>query len=180
MLIELAPANQHLTALQRTLNGPAQLQQLHRFGEIVEGPVLQAQCRGGRVVDCREHQDCEVGAELECLGHDVDAAHPGHADVAQHEGDIVMSAELPQRLLAGGGRMNQKLLFGEEPHEGVPNRLLVVHDEDGNRRGVHRLPSLRPDSEFSQFYGLATVKVSQRYRSQRTVAFPHLRVAKMT
>ena len=96
-LVQVTILEQHLAAFQGTLHRAAQVGELDRLGEVVHRTALHAQGGAGRVVDGREHQDGELGLDLDGLGHEIDAAGSGHADVAQHEGDAV-SSQLLQRL----------------------------------------------------------------------------------
>jgi len=142
-LVELAVLEQHLAALERALDGAAQVGQLDRLGEVVHGPPLHAQRGAGRVIDGGEHEDRQLRLDLERGGHEVHAARAGHADVAQHEGDA-MALELLQRLVPRAGGIHFELLLLQELLEGVPDGLLVVHhqDLDGPRHVGHSLDSL--------------------------------------
>ena len=129
---------QHLAALQRALHRAAEVGELDRLGQVVQGPALHAQRGAGGVVDGGEHEDRELRLDLDRLRHQVHPARARHADVAQHQRDAV-AAQLLQRLLARSGCVDLELLLYQELLEGVPNRLLVVHDQDlgGARRVGH-------------------------------------------
>ena len=127
-LVQLAVLEQHLAPLERPLDRAPQVGQLDRFRQVVHGAPLHAQGGAGGVVHRGEHEDRELGLELDGLRHQVDAAGAGHADVAQHQGDAV-PPKLLQGLVTGAGGVHLVLLLREELLEGVPDRLLVVHDQ---------------------------------------------------
>ena len=98
-LVELAVLEQHLTPLERPLDGARQVGELDRLGQVVHGAALHAQGGAGGIVYGREHEDGELGLDLDCLGHEVDPAGAGHADVAQHE-RYPVTPQLLQSLVA--------------------------------------------------------------------------------
>ena len=81
------------------------------------------------VVDGGQHEDGELGLDLERLGNEVDAACPRHADVGKHERDFVQT-ELLQRLVGRAGRIHLELLLLEKLPQRIPDRLFVIDHED--------------------------------------------------
>ncbi len=100
-----------------------------------------AQRGAGGVVHGGEHEDRELGLDLDGLRYEVDAAGAGHPNVAQHERDAV-PPELLQGFLARARGIHFVLLLREELLEGVPDGFLIVHDEDldGTRHIGHGGP----------------------------------------
>ena len=109
-LVQMAVLEQGFAALERPLDGAAQIRQLNGFGEIVHGAPLHAQRGRGGVDEGGQHEDGEVGLDLEGLGDQIHAARAGHADVAQHEGQLV-PAQRRQGLFTGSGRQDVELLL---------------------------------------------------------------------
>ncbi len=81
-----------------------------------------------------QHEDREIRLDFEGLGDQVHAAGPGHADVAQHQRDLV-APELVEGLVAGRGGVRLELLLRQELLERVADRLLVVYDQHGGTSG---------------------------------------------
>src|SRR5207253_8149383 len=71
----------------------------------------------------------EVRLGFQGLWDEVRSARPGHANVAQHEGDTV-AAELLQRFVARTRRVHLELLLRQVLSERVADGLLIVHDEN--------------------------------------------------
>ena len=140
-LVQMPVLEMHLAALEGTLHCPAQVCELDRLGEIVQRAALHAERRAGCVIDGGEHQDGEIGLDLERLRHEVHAAGAGHADIGQHQRDLV-EAQLLQRFLGRGCRVHFELLLLQVFPQRVPDRLLVIDDEDGDDSGM----SGQPDS----------------------------------
>src|SRR5439155_5403973 len=106
-----------------------QVRELDRLGEIIERTALHAERRTRRIVDGREHQDGKVGLDLECLRYQVYAARAGHADIGQHQRDLV-EAQLLQGLLGRRRRVDLELLLLQEFPQRVPDGLFVIDHED--------------------------------------------------
>src|SRR2546425_7256847 len=134
-LVYLAALEQHLAALERPLHRPPQVGELDRLREVIHRAALHAQRRAGGVVHGREHQDRQLGLDLDRLGHEIDAARPRHPDVAQHQRHLV-EPQLLEGLFAGRGGIHLELLLRQELLESVADRLLVVHNQHGHRTVV--------------------------------------------
>ena len=139
-LIQMAILEQHLAALERALHRPPQIGELDRLGEIIHRAALHAQCRAGRVVDGGEHQDREIGLDLERLGHEIHAALPGHPDIRQHQRHFV-EAQLLERFVARRRRIDLELLLLEEFPQRVSDRLFVIDHEHGDDTGMSGQPN---------------------------------------
>ena len=140
-LVQMPVLELHLAALERALHGPAQVCELDRLGEIIQRPTLHTERRAGGVVDRGEHQDGEVGLDLERRWHEVHTTGARHADIGQHQGDL-MEAQLLQRLLRRARRVHLELLLLQEFPQRVPDGLFVIDHEDGDDSRV----SGQPDS----------------------------------
>ena len=130
-LVQMAILEMHLPALERALDGAAEIGELDRLGEIVHRAALHAERRAGRVVDGGEHQDGEIGLDLQRLRHEVHATGAGHADIGQHQGDLV-EAQLLQRLVGRACRVHLELLLLQVFPQRVPDGFFVIHHEDGD------------------------------------------------
>ena len=73
-----------------------------------------------------------VGSSFEHLGHEVDAAPSRHAHIQKQNRDLLPLQD-PEGLVPRRRDGDVVPLLGEELLEGVPDRLLVVHDEDADR-----------------------------------------------
>src|SRR6202043_2672934 len=73
-----------------------------------------------------QHEDREIRLDFEGLRDEVYSAGSGHADVAQHQRDLV-APEMVERLLARRSGIGLELLLRQELLERVADRLLVVH-----------------------------------------------------
>src|SRR6266566_3278462 len=137
-LVQLAVLEQHFAPFERPLYGAPQVGELNRLREVIHGAPLHAQRGAGGVVHGGEHEDRELGLDLDGLRYEVHAAGAGHPDVAQHERDA-MAPELLQGFVAGARGIHFVLLLREELLEGVPDGFLIVHDQDlhGTRHVGH-------------------------------------------
>ncbi len=131
-VVDLLALDHRVPTPEGALDGPQQVGQVDRLGEVVHGPPLHAEGGAGRVVDGREHQDGGVRFDLEDPGHQIDAVGVGHPDVEEHAGDL-LALEDVDRLGAVAGGGDFEVLLREEPLEGAADRLLIVDDEDGDR-----------------------------------------------
>ncbi len=125
-----------LAGAQRPLEGDDQLVGLERLRHEVVG--ARADRLHGRL-DAREggHDDHgRVLAQRHDLAAQVDAAHPAHADVAEHDAEVGL-AQLPQGGFRGrlGGYLVVPLLELETQH--LQHARVVVDDQNAS---VHRRP----------------------------------------
>ena len=74
-LVELLAFQSALALLERALDGPAEMGDVDRLGEIVHGAALHAERGAGRVVDRGEHEQRDVRLQLHDLWDQLDAVH---------------------------------------------------------------------------------------------------------
>ena len=117
---------------ERVLDGAAEHGEIDRLDEVVHRATLHAERRAGGVVDRGEHEEREVGLQLQHPGYQVDAAHPGEIHVQQHAGDLA-PLEQGEGLVPGGRRRDFVALVDEILPDRAPNRLFVVHDHQRHR-----------------------------------------------
>ncbi len=105
----------------------SQLVVVERLGKIVLGPGLHRLDRDPLRAVRGDHQDRALGVEHAHLAHQVEAAHPLHAQVRD---DHVEEAglDLLERIFSGLGGIDLVALFGEESLERDQDSALVVND----------------------------------------------------
>src|SRR3954453_6760457 len=131
-LIDLLALQHGAPAPQGVLDGPAQHREVDRLDQVVQGATLHAEGRAGGVVDGREHNEREVGLQLQHPWHQVDAAEPGEIHVQQHSGDFA-SLQQTERLVPRGRCRDLVSLVHEILPDRAPDGLLVVHDHQRHR-----------------------------------------------
>jgi hypothetical protein len=80
--VDVAPVDQQIPAMERSLDRLVEVGQLDRFQQVVKRtPGKRFGCRG-RVVHAGQHDDGQVGIDRERLGHDFDTGHTRHPHIA--------------------------------------------------------------------------------------------------
>ena len=121
-----------VAASQDALYRPQEVREVHRLDQVIERPALEAERGGRRIVHCGEHQDREVGVLIQELGDQVGPGLVRQPEVEQHAADPPGPHDV-ESFGAGRRGVDVVLLLGQEAAEGVPDRLLVIHDENADR-----------------------------------------------
>ena len=126
------PSSSVCRRCERALDGAAEVGEVDRLDEVVERAALHAERGGGRVVDGGEHQERDAsGSSSMIRGTRSMPLVPGRFTSSSMP-VIFCRRRIAERLLAGGRDDDLVPLLDEILPDGVADRLLVVHDEQGD------------------------------------------------
>jgi hypothetical protein len=112
---------------------PGEAGEVDRLGEVIHRPALHAQGGGGGIVRAGQHQDHDPGHQLEHLGNQIDGVPAGHADVQQDHVEL-LPLQQPDRFPGGGSHADLVALLREVLAKAVPDRLVIINDENSDRK----------------------------------------------
>src|SRR5918999_132063 len=114
------------------VDGAAQMPEIDWLDEIVKRAALHAKSCTGRVIYCSQHQEGDGRLQLHDPRDQLDTGNPGHVHIEEHSSDFLALKDR-QCLLTTGGNCYFIALLSQKLAQSVPDRLLVVHDEQGSR-----------------------------------------------
>ena len=119
-----------IRAAQQRLDPAHQLAQPERLGQVVVGAELEPDDLVDLVVARGQDQHRHLGPRGAQTAQDLEAVHPGEADVEDHEIGRLARGDL-EAFLTGAGDRDLVPLLLEGVLDAARDRVLVFDDEDG-------------------------------------------------
>jgi hypothetical protein len=114
------------------VNSPAEVPQVNRLDQVVQGAPLHAKSCTRGVIHRRKHEDSNGGLEIHDLGHQLDPIDPGEVHIQQYAGDFLPLQD-GQGFFTGGRGGDLVSLQNQELPERVTYRFFVVYNEQCDR-----------------------------------------------